>query len=298
MIQLRNLTYYGIIGFVVCMFFSCDEQTVSKNGDFKNIKIDSTKTNLVNVAGKLFSIPSPIQTAILIRESAIPYNREVLSNPDHVSNYSTKHKRALNLGVYGTEMAYSSLYSDSQWALRYYKAVENLAEELEIKGALDATLIKRLGNNLDNTDSLLFLSGKFYEAADIYLKENERYDLAALILTGGWVEANYLTALSANAGNDAARKRLASQKKTITTLCDVLHSSTDNQFKAGNTLTQLDSLKTIYSSVKHDYTFKKPETNAETKTTNIISESVFHLSDEQLVDITARIERIRASIIQ
>lgn len=61
---------------------------------------------------------------------------------------------------------------------------------------------------------------------------------------------------------------------------------------------QLDSLKSTYKSVKQDYTYKKPETNPETKTTIINSESSFQLSDEELADITARIERIRASIIQ
>ncbi len=195
-------------------------------------------------------------------------------------------------------MAYTSLYDDSQWSLRYYKAVENLADDLEIKGALSPSLVKRLGSNVGNTDSLLFLSGQFYEAADIYLKENERYDLAALILAGGWIEASYLTALSANTGNDAARKRLAAQKKTIITLCEVLQSTADEQFNSGNTMLQLDSLKNVYRSVEHTYTYQKPETNPETKTTIINSESNFQLTDDELADIIARIERIRASIIQ
>lgn len=298
MIHLRKLTFFTFLSLIVFVFFSCDEQTVSKNGDLKNIELDSTKTNFVSVAGKLFSIPSPIQTAILIKESAIPYNREVLNDPTAVSNYSTKNQRALNLGIYGTEMAYTSLYDDSQWSLRYYKAVENLAEELEIKGALSPSLVKRLGSNVGNTDSLLFLSGKFYEAADQYLKDNERYDIAALILTGGWVEASYLTALSASAGSADARKRLAAQKKTINTLCEVLQSTVDKQFTAGSTMAQLDSLNKVYRSVKHDYTYKKPETNPETKTTFIKSESTFQLTDAELADITGRIERIRASIIQ
>jgi len=298
MIKLRNITFFIILGLMSFSLASCDELTVSKNSDLINIELDSTKTNLVNVAGKLFSIPSPIQTAILIKESDAPYSREVLNDPANVSNYSTKNERALNLGIYGTEMAYTSLYDDNQWSLRYYKAIENLAEELEIKGALSPTLVKRLGNNIGNTDSLLFLSGKFYEAADQYLKENERFELAALILTGGWVESSYLTALTAKSGNEPARQRLAAQKKTISTLCEVLHSSTDSQFKSGSLMMQLDSLKNAYRSVKQDYTYIKPETNAETMTTIINSESKFNLTDEELADITARIERIRKSIIK
>ncbi len=86
MTHLRKITFFSFLGLIVILFYSCDEQTVSKNGDLKNTELDSTKTNFVSVAGKLFSIPSPIQTAILIKESDIPYNREVLIDPANVSN--------------------------------------------------------------------------------------------------------------------------------------------------------------------------------------------------------------------
>ena len=298
MIQLNKISFIGFLCLLSILMISCDEETVSSNSDIKNVALDSTKTSFVNIAGKLFSIPSPIQTAILIKNSGIPYNREALNNPANTSNYVSKNSRALNLGIFGTDMAYSSLYDDSQQAIRYFKAVENLAEALEVKGALSPSLIKRLGTNVGNADSLLFLSGKFYEAADQYLKENERYDLAALILAGGWIEATHLTALAANTGNSEARQRLAEQKKAIGTLCDVLRSASDDAFKSGTTMVQLDSLNGIYRKVENDYTYKKPETDPERKITVITSQSSFDLTDEQLAEISKRIERIRASITQ
>lgn len=298
MIQLNKISLIGFLCVISVFMFSCDEETVGGSADIKNVAIDSTKTSFVNIAGKLFSIPSPIQTAILIRNSGLPYNRQALNNPANISNYASKNVRALNLGIFGTDMAYSSLYDDSQQSIRYFKAIESLAEDLEIKGALSPSLIKRLGSNVSNADSLLFLSGKFYEAADQYLKENERYDLAALILAGGWVEATHLTALAANEGNSEARERLAEQKKSIETLCEVLNSTGDKAFTSGSTMVQLDSLNGIYRKVKNDYTYQKPETFAERKITVITSESSFNLTDEELAEISERIERIRASITQ
>src|SRR5690554_868852 len=298
MIQLNKISFIGLLCAISVLLFSCDEATVSSNTDIKSVELDSTKTNLVNIAGKLFSIPSPIQTAILIKKSGAAYNREALNNPVNSSNYSTKNLRALNLGVFGTDMAYASLYDDNQQSLRHFKAIENLADELAIKGALSPSLFKRLGSNVGNADSLLLLSGKFYESADQYLKENERYDLASLILAGGWVEATYLTALAANSGSSDARKRLAEQQKSIGTLCELLRSTGDDSIKSGSTLMQLDSLNGIYREVKSAYTYRKPETDAERKITVITSESSFDLTDEQLAEITARINRIRASITQ
>ena len=297
MIYSEKFKLFGIICASVVFFSACDEQTVS-SGEMASVEIDSTKTEFVNVAGKLFSIPSPIQTAMLIKESEAGYNREVLNDPAKISKYISKNQRALNLGIYGTDMAYASLYDDSQASLRYFKAVENLADELEIKGAMDAEIVKRLGSNVGNADSLLILSGKFFEASDKYLKENDRYDLAALILAGGWVEASYLTALTANTGNEAARSRLAAQKKALATLCEVLEATADDSFNSGTTSAQLDSLNTVFKTVSHDYTFKQPETNEEKRLTVITSESTFNLSDEQLLEISSRLERLRASITE
>lgn len=298
MIKTNKIIFLSFLCAMVIFALSCDEETVRSNSDLKNISLDSTKTNLVNVAGKLFSIPSPVQTAVLIKKANAPYQREKLNDVAKAKSYVSKIDRALNLGVYGIDMAYASLYDDSQLALKYFKTVEGLAEELEIKGALNPELVKRLANNVTITDSLLYLSGKFYEATDIYLKENERYDLAALVLTGGWVETTYLTAIEATNGNRDARNRLAEQKATISTLCDVLHASTDKQFTTSSIMTSLDSLNNIFTNVKIDYTYSEPQTDAGKKQTVITSKSEFVMNDDLLKQISERIQRIRASIIE
>lgn len=283
---------------LVLTLTSCDEQSVGGESEMQNVKIDSSRTDIVNISGNLFSIPSPIQTAILIKETDTPYNRESLSEVQNAQNYAGKNSKALNLGVYGTDMAYASLYDDGQTALRHFKAVENLANELEIKNAIDPSLIKRLGSNVGNPDSLLLLSGKFYRAADAYLKENERYDIAALILAGGWVESAHLTALAANNGNYKARQRLAAQKKSIETLCKALKELGNEKFLNSDLKANLDSLNMQFDEVTYNYTYEKPETKPEEKTTIIKSNSSYEISDEQLAAISNKIEEIRSSIIQ
>lgn len=297
MTNFNKALFFALACILAVFTLSCDEETVRSNSDLKTVELDSTKTNLVSVAGKLFSIPSPVQTAVLIKKTDAPYHRERLSDASNASNYSTNVEKALNLGVYGIDMAYASLYDDSQTSLKYFKAVEGLADQLEVKGAINPELVKRLGSNVGNADSLLFLSGRFYEATDIYLKENERYDLAGLVLTGAWVETVYLTAFEARAGNSEARSRLAEQKATINTLCEVLRSSTDDNFKLGGTLAALDSLNRAFSEVEIAYEYQQPEVNPDKKLTVITSQTEFIMNDQLLKEITERIQRIRASII-
>lgn len=283
---------------IALVLSSCGERSAQKGDSVKDVKIDSTKSSIVNVSGKLFSIPSPIQTALLIKESNAAYNKKVLSNPKSADKYVTKFERALNLGIYGADMAYTSFYEDPQESIKYFRALDLLSENLEIKGALDAGIVKRLSNNLENPDSLLILSSKFYEAADVHLKENERADVAALILTGTWIESTMLTALAAQNGNEKAFSRLAQQKKSIHTLTDVLSSLNSDGLISKEFLGQLDSLKASYNSVTREYEYSEPVTYADTKTTRITSTSTYEMSDSVFTDITDRLTRMRNEIIE
>jgi len=289
--------FYMVIAAGV-LISSCGEQSVRSSDEMLDVELDSAKTSIINVSGKLFSIPSPIQTAILIRDSKSPYDKSVLNNPQNASKYQTNSLKAINLGVFGTEMAYASLFDDGQSALQYYKAVDMLANDLGIKGAIDQDLVYRLGANAGNSDSLLILSGRFYEEADNYLKVNERFDIAALVLTGGWIESTYLTALTANNGNQQARDRLAEQKTAIKTLSDVLVTATDPEFQKGDILKAIEELQMIFNELQAKYTFREPVTDAAKKTTVIHSESKYEMSDEQLATITEKITALRTQIIQ
>lgn len=298
MIRFKRFGTIALSCILLTALSSCDEQTLSHGEDLKTVELDSNRTEILNVSGTLFSIPSPIQTAILIKKTKTPYNRSILNDSKRADTYMTNNMRALNLGVYGTDMAYASLFNDAQTALQFFKAIENLSNALEIKGAIKPELIKRLGSNVGNTDSLLVLSGQFYRASDAYLKTNKRYDVAALILTGGWVESAYLTALAAAAGNEMARDRLAAQKGTLNTLCKVLNQHGNDAFLKSEIKSKLDSLNLKFETIEGIYTYVKPETNTETKTTTIQSRTTYNLGNSELKDLSKSIQELRAIITQ
>lgn len=278
------------------VLLSCDEQGLRSGDEVADTGIDSTKTALVNVSGKLFSIPSPVQTAKLIQDAGVPFNRELLSDVSKMTEHRTKSAQAMNLGVYGTDMAYTSLYEDGQSALKYFKGVDRMSSAVGVRGAINPHLVKRLGNNVGNPDSLLLLSGKFYREADNYLKENDRIDIAAYVLLGGWVEATYLTAAAAADGTEASRNRLAEQKQTIKTLRQAVEEAADEEFLNGEAMEGLYRLEELYDRVSSEYIFKKPEVNEEKKRTVINSESTFKMDDEVLNGIFETLKELRKTI--
>lgn len=261
----------------------------------KTTPVDSTKAAIINVGGKLFSIPSPIQTAILAKESGVKYHAEMLNSYRNVPNYTSRWQKAMNLGIFGADLAYASLYEDNQSAIHYFKAIERLANELDITGALDRDLIERIGSNLGNSDSLLVLSTRFYRQADAYLKENQRYDVATLILAGGWIEAAHISAQAAVEGNAEARQRLAEQQKPLKDIINLL-KSTNESTSIPEITADFDSLATAFSSVKSDYQFKRSETIPEKKLTNIKSETTYNISDSTVSAVAKRVQEIRTKI--
>ena len=265
---------------------SCDERTAQNGADVNDVEIDSTKSTIVNISGKLFSIPSPIQTASLIDREKAPYRIDVLADYDAIDNIPERNMKALNLGILGIDMVYTSFYDDAQNSLNYYKAVDKLATDLEIKSAIDQQLINRVGTNVDNPDSLIYLSSQFYQSLDAYLKENDRTEVAALVLTGAWVESTMLTALS---DDESAREALAAQKKASSTLNDLLSKIDLNN---SDFLIELDSLNDSFESIEKKYKYNTPEVFPEQKRTVIKSESTYNITDSLKGDIQRRLIKL------
>ncbi len=277
---------------------SCREQSVKGTDELQLEMMDSSKTAIVNVSGILFSIPSPVQTTLLVKKSGAAYDQSMLNNPANYSNYSSNTQQALNAGIYGTDMAYASIFDDGQAARKAYKALDQLAEALGISGAVDPELLNRIASNVGNTDSLLMLSGRFYSEADSYLKENQRYDIAALVLTGGWIESTYITSLQASNGNADAIARLAEQKATVKTIRDALAKTCDVEFLKGDIYKYIITLADLYDKVEHTYTYVEPETLPEQKTTILRSSSSYAMSNELLNQVSEVLSALRNTTIQ
>src|SRR5205814_1631011 len=74
---------------------------------------DTAKTAVLNVGGELFSVPSPIQTAMLIQKSGVAYDKSILNVSNKANSYTNDFMRALNLGIFGADLGYVSMYNQT-----------------------------------------------------------------------------------------------------------------------------------------------------------------------------------------
>ena len=265
--------------------------------EVETTKVDSNRATLFQVGDELFSIPSPIQTAKLIKESGANYNSEILNPANKANSYSTKVQKSLNLGVYGADLGYVTMYDQTQDAISFLNASKKIADDLGVTSAFSPSLIKRFEANLGNKDSLLFLVSDAYRASDAYLKNNERDDVGSLILAGGWIESLYFaTTVAKTAKSEEINRRIGEQKNTLENLIKLLERYNNNE-EFADLVNQLIDLYYLFDEIYVSYEYVKPTTNEKTKTTTINSTSSVDFTEEQLTAIIEKIESIRQFIV-
>ncbi|MBK7944408.1 MAG: hypothetical protein IPJ85_03425 [Flavobacteriales bacterium] len=146
------------------------------------------ETEIIGVGGKFFSVPSPVQAALAIKQAGLKYQKELMAPLEKGDAMTARMAQATMLGAFGADMSYATVHKDGQRALATLQAIEKLGAKLELSNAFDKALVERFKANMSNEDSLLRFSGMAFRAADQYLKTNDAQDVSAWIIAGGWIE--------------------------------------------------------------------------------------------------------------
>ena len=294
----KKLTFKFVLGAAIggsLLMTTCGpgDKKDAETGDKDTVNAPS----LVKLGNAHFSIPSPFQTAMLIKASGAQYNKDILNPAKNFSKYSTNFKKAINLGVYGADVGYVTMYDQTQDAVGYIGSIRKLTEELGINNGFDANTMKRFEQNLGKRDSMLSMVAVGYRASDAFLKDNDRLDVGALILTGGWVETLYFTTKAAAAKeNQDIKNRIGEQKYTLDNLIKLLQPYY-NQPDYTGLIDQLIDLAYDFDAIDIEYKYVKPVTDVANKTTTINSSTKVIMTKEQVEIISKKIEKIRNTII-
>lgn len=285
----------------ILFFSSCKNGQKTKDDAIKQKVItqssDSSQSRIVKLNNKLFSVPSPYQAAIFINEQELPYNSEVL-NDLQTTRYNSTFFRSANLGVYGADMAYITLYEQSPDAMNYFSVIKGLAEKLQLMGAFNKSTIERIENNIGNQDSILQILGNTYRSADGYFKDNEQEHLACVVISGGWIESMYLMTHLGKKVNDALIQRVGENKIPLDNLLELLapYSNRDQEYE--KLVGKLLDLANIYERVSIDYSYIKSETDPDKRLTKVQTRTNVTMDEATLHEIKKKIGEIRAFIVK
>jgi hypothetical protein len=290
-----------VIGAGLLHLSSCgDSSTEAPNGPVINQgggNVDPNSGGILNIGGQVFVIPSPIQTADLIAKANVAFNAEILNPVENASKYTTTFNRALNMGIYGADLGYISIYKNTNYSTKYLKAVRGLADELGLGSAFNDDLASKINDAMSDENKMLELVSEAYKTADNYLKENQKDDVASLVIIGGWLESVYFAGNAAlESKNKDIVERVADQKTVLKTILAMLKQYRDKE-EYDDLAVDLEDLLTLFDKVQYTYEYIQPETDEVNKITTIKSKHTVVISDEQLNAIINKVKSIRNEII-
>lgn len=246
----------------------------------------------LNVKGQSFMMPSPMIVADMIQKSGALYDKDMMNPVANLSKYSDGMKQSLNLGIYGADLGYVTMYQNTADATEYYKTVIQLGTSLKITGSFDANLMTRFRDNVGKRDSILSLVGEAYQRSDKFLRESEQDDAAALILAGGWIESIYFALkVYKQKPSENVAIRIGEQKGTASGIVKVLTEL--NKPEYADLIKLFSDLSDSYQKVEIKYTFAEPTHDEAKKVTAINGTTEVKITPEQLAELTTKVTAVR-----
>ena len=191
------------------------------------------------------------------------------------------------------------MYDKTGSVMNSMSSIKTLADELKIGQFFDFNTIKRLAVNHENLDSLMYISVSSFNNMDSYLRETNRSDISSLIVVGTWIEGMYFaTQVAKVAPNSKIVERIGEQKLILNDILLILKNyKSDKHFY--NLVKDVERIKNSYKDVKITYTVGEPESKEINGMLVIVTndESHVEISNEQLVNITNIIEKVRNKLI-
>ena len=273
----------------------------SENGEeVTNVVVeDTTKIESPEEPMVEYSVPTPNELFEIIKLQG-GTQRVGLVNPlDNLDNYIDRKTKCLNFGVYSADLAYMSCFGIGTEFLKYFKAIEELGDELGISGAFDKDLMERIENNEGDADSLFSISNDTYFDSYMYLEENDKGVELALIMSGGYIESLYIVCqlVDKYADGDPIIEKIGDQKLVLENLLDFILEYADDPM-VSETMDDLIALSDVF---ENSMEFEESGTNIDNNSegTLILSGGgSFKMTEKAFKDISAKVEEMRNKIIK
>lgn len=298
-----------LMTFLVFVFGGCasDNSKDKKNADTSGLsedfsaEMDDDLAEKISTAKRIFySLPSPLETAMLIKNAGASYNGDLLNKVENTSKYNTNLKMALNLGIYTTDLSYASLFDQTQATLSYINAAKKMADGLEILDAIDEATITRLEENINNRDVIIDIISETLLNSNSFLEDKGLQSTSSIILVGGWVEGLHIATSLVAPGSDLKTnklvERIVDQKLSLNIVVNLLENNKENA-EAQILLKDIAELKTIYDKITIEQSEITPVEDPNTNITTLKSESSIKITQAVFDELARKVKELRTRYI-
>tara|TARA_B100000401_G_C52771600_1_gene703515 strand:- start:401 stop:1297 length:897 start_codon:yes stop_codon:yes gene_type:complete len=246
-----------------------------------------------------FQVPTPNELFTLFDQVNVNFNSDLLSSTENIEQkYTSNKNKALCFGVFSADLAFAANFGEASESLKYFSAIRNLGDQLNVNNAFDQVVFDRIEKNIDqnNNDSLFSLSSETYYNAYSYLKENDRGSALSLIIVGGWVESLYiLTNLVDENNTNDLLARVADQRLTLENIFGFMAEYQDDE-DVSEVMEALIPVEDVLMNLDTQESEISTQVN-ENGTYNLDGGTEFVLSKEQFDSLKDAVANLRSSIV-
>ncbi|MDG2209546.1 MAG: hypothetical protein P8K81_06105 [Flavobacteriales bacterium] len=220
----RSYASILVFGLVAILFAGCGESSTDGHEGHDHTSPSETPmdsegmavTNRQSTLTKIFhAAPSPMETASLIKRSGAHFHSDALNPAANSNGYNTSDRQAINLGIYGADLSYATIFEENSTSLDYLTAIKELSGALGVSDVLSDEVMSEVDANRNDREVLIgIISDTFYDLNE-RLKSNGQEHLAGLVVAAGWVEGLYLATRHLDEAPEELKQRIAEQKLTL-----------------------------------------------------------------------------------
>ncbi len=255
------------------VFNGCKNKSAGK--EQKMIELQQKEDIEEQIESNVYPLPTSAEVIKMLTDLEVGYIFGISNPVANARKYVSSSSRAINMGVFGADLSYATLYNINQEVINYLDAIRSLANELNMSGIYDETLYEKIKQNFDNKDELVGVLTKSFDATYTYLAENEQQSLAILVVGGAWVEGMYLTTHVSEAAYMVAgiTKNLLEQKKSFELFLEIAKPYGNDPI-VSDFVSKLKPVQDVYAGLGTS------------------------LTEQNIKDITKAIETVRAQFVQ
>ena len=255
----------------------------------------------IKQAEKIFNaLPSPLESAMLIKSAGARFNETLLNPIGNVNNYVTNKSMALNLGIYTCDLSFASLYEQTQLIIDYMNAAKKMADGLGILKAIDQSTIDKLEENINNSEVIMEIVSETFMNSNSYLEDNGQPAVAAMVLVGGWFEGLYISTQLVDMHDFNGNKlvgRIIDQKLSIGILLNLLQSSKGNP-AVDELVIQVNKLKIVFDKISITTSKIRPVFDKTSNTTMLKSDVKTDMTPEVFKELATSVAEIRSTFVK
>jgi hypothetical protein len=259
---------------IAIVAISACRQGAQKSSDLSTDQPIDKKQIEVDLKEIAYPLPEPFEVHSMLEDIGASYLGNVLNPVSNIDKYFTQRSKAINAGVYASDLGYAGTYDKKEDIKAYSLALKSLFDDLGVPVEYAKLQQDETRKNLSDKDSLVTEVTNIFYDTYIFLYKESTPSLAGLMAAGAYAEGLYIaTHISDDTFNNTEIvKIIHDQGQSLGNLIELLRNFEEDE-RAVSIMEAFVKLKGLYD------------------------EAGDSLTEAQLKSITATIESIRESLI-